>query len=1402
MKEKILKLVVLSVMLSAFSCDLFIKPVEKPTDSKMYEQIADEFSAAYDSSVLASGVSQGDVDTLVAASKSAVVEAKLQNSTNPGDILPVMVKGIMAAMPDGVSISGNKNAVLAITEATAVAAVEAAAKRSDKIGIARNARSISGLPIDDLLSYITEDLLSNIDSLGLSNDDIGDVSGNIIGTIVATLDVEVEGRTLTTSVSVSTAVKSVVEAGVRTIALNASISVETKKSVMGTVTKKAVEAVQKVDNVDDKNDLVGGVARQAVATSIEVATSQSIEVSSVIKVVTEGAAAGAIDSIVHSVEQSSALSIIVKQSAKEAISNENIGESEKADIITDVASSVTSTVVENTMSSSEQADALLISVVALEEVKVEVENTTYIADSETVAQAIQISVEETTAVTISYDNTAVQAAAALAAKRETNAPVQVSVVVEPDSEAPYVINEDTDLYITATITDADATDLYTAKWTEATGSVVIDTPNADAIHVVPAYPGTYTFTLTVTELWNETLTDSDITNTEVVEIEVTVNQVGDPLDNAALSVEAVERGKLKIESLQFEGALSDFETAINLDETNEEAKIWWSFLNIATIVVDPAIQQVAEDMGIIGYPETVADVLSNEWMTQSVYNGGYYESIYDEFGNYDGEYYVPYAPVMLPRVKVPMEYYNSALSHYDDPNGIQLDLVEYVFAVLHNLTINNPNGLNSFMDNILSTAANRFISSAEMLNTVSDTAGITFTKDMLPNSENANFWPKRDKLDADGKQILVDGVPVQEDADYTIGKAEVTAYGSTLELISSIIKIFQATSLDFNAKEVFDLLNPINGKAYTFYTNDRSEPSFRPNIEFDWASVQSPLSLGVLQARQDAAVILSGAKTSFVNAMNGYRHAITLLEQRTADADDSFFLGANSWDNSVAKAWMSDVLPYVTVGKNMLTKVVESANEGKTLFLAQDMTNIASDSAVRTKYENIENWPNAVDFTSETNQVFGVNVNVLFEKALLDVSNFFELDADGEPVWYKMSSDTDGALNGATRVTGTPEELAYMKENLSGFCTYYNRLPDATFGGLIATGDDSKAYKDLINGYAQMLITMMNNYVENPSEAYVTQTDEGLSVYAKITGEYTPMYAPYLSLAPAGTAITASDDPVQLETTGSFWTGIIPTVSMQPYKATIAVGEWRNYLESELDADEYTSERIKITGLDPTKTYFATAKAFDSAVYDSGLSFYDSNEGYFGSVDYNDYRINEVARDIIIDGYNYIVYEITGIDYLIVEVGIDEYSFSGPLVYPANPLDPTYSFIVNEKLTSATVDQTALSEKQAANTAMTATAGSYSATASEGSMVSFPALIADSDTNDNYRIEWIDSTGTLEFYSMDYSPNVGQVSSIAAGTYTVTATIYEQWFLDGQYIDAPLSPVVLEFPITVEAAAP
>lgn len=417
-------------------------------------------------------------------------------------------------------------------------------------------------------------------------------------------------------------------------------------------------------------------------------------------------------------------------------------------------------------------------------------------------------------------------------------------------------------------------------------------------------------------------------------------------DTPSIDVETIEsQGMESLKKRDWDSALEYYSKSVESGNASSEGKLWWSSLTISSIIIDENIQEVVENIGLVGYPTELNEVL----FTGNI-QGSLKESSLAPFAN--------------------ITIRNSS----QFSNTTESETYDMLCTILFNMQEKYPNGINNLMDSIIKAIEKMDLVNEQLLS-IPDDAMITL--------EYSMFYPDNyEPLESNWLSEVDSTTGEISPAKLTVGKAEVYIIASTLELYRSLFLILQSISLNTNFKDYWTMFNPKNGNAYDYINN---KPS-KLKDDFSWSTVKNPLKDNILHSRTDALTIMENSKKHFTNFITYIDSSGKLLVSR--DKNSEFFLSPNN-KNIGANEWENIVLAQ-EFASTAASLILDSLQKNEIVYYPEDFDIQDIDSV--KKYKIKENWPTIGK---------GICLGKFFEKPLFTLENAFELNqANGEFVFY------------------------------------------------------------------------------------------------------------------------------------------------------------------------------------------------------------------------------------------------------------------------------------------------------------------------------------------------------------------------------------------------------------------
>jgi len=1072
----ILFLAILFLTLSACKNPLTELPEEVPQETELnttyvdsvLEQLRSDLkgssSVARVSSSWDNNLTLQEIDAIIAAARSKIESKELLESTNLAAFLPLVVEGAQSQLKKTASASSTSIKMNVIETLI-----------SSSIRIIDNKIS-SEAGKTSLIVSVTETVVKNIPQAGIGADEIDDVAGGAVSIVTSTT----EG--IFTIDSISNVVSSIASTSIKALSVaynsvgNAdSIDVSTGVSVVTGSILGTVESFTSLEGDALGETLVKVTSR--VNSSIGILAS-NIDSTAVAGQVTLSGLGGEVISTVTN----KLLSLGTLDDAKflkEVVSDSiaTIG-SGSGDIKT-FASEITSIAVQSAVAATAGDPTPVISDI--------VES---VAEAVTVADNTVILSEVVTSANTGLDQTsldnAINSGVAAAAN---NAPVINSLNL---SESTVILGPSASVSIKAiaSATDPDG-DLLTYSWSLPSSLTIDGAVNTNEVTIrVPDFTGDFRITVVVD--------DGKKTSTEHIYFTVVPDNSE---TNTEAAIRLVKEGKNNLSLGNFTEALNLFAEARAKDSANDEAALFWAYLNIGAIAVDPIVQEVAAGAGFVGYPRTLEEFITGNWMSTL--------PVYDSYSSYDtgGNLLVNVSTSLFPEINIPtgmnsIPYYDIALN-----DSSQLTVGEYMNALAYNLQSSYPMGFNAPVSQLVSFIKEKLDGTASALTSLTATDSISLEPDMFIGSGFDPFtslWP----TDAMGapKPIIV-------------GEAEARLSMAALQIINSLMNSLLAVDLSVDLAAFYGALNMQDGifwdKTYLesqrFYDwNDALKSNY------NWSAMPAnPFATGFLQTSAASGAVMAESKQYMSNALANLAISVDGFQARGGATSPFTFSKAEMGDTS----WTSfkDV---VDISGILVDKMALSLTDGTSFTVPLEIfTGEFRDYT--TNWPTTAKWTNVSTFAELKNAVAEVNFSKLFDKPVLALDNLIELNTLGEPVIYSKEGTT------FTPVTSyNADQIAIDK---AAGKKYALKLKDITFGSLFSI--PGSVVSDLIT--------------DAQPRAFITDSLSQVSSGSTIS-YYISLIEPsavFSALNPVGSTSDPNPESANyVKATGSFWYAMVPMV--------------------------------------------------------------------------------------------------------------------------------------------------------------------------------------------------------------------------------------------------------------------
>lgn len=666
----------------------------------------------------------------------------------------------------------------------------------------------------------------------------------------------------------------------------------------------------------------------------------------------------------------------------------------------------------------------------------------------------------------------------------------------------FIVDPGTARTVTATVTatDAETDDASLVYSWDYTGLELTDAQIAAGVTgavlelKVPVLIGEYAVSVTV---------DDGIETVTKTVFLLVQDAVETPQEKA---VRLVQVGKNAMNGDNFEEALNLFEEAKNADPLNTEAVLYWTVLNIGSTVVDTAVRDIAGSAGMVGYPQTMQEFITGDWMDAMPV------SSVDSWENSDGSRTTDIYTHFYPEITIPEGFDSLSYFNVATQADSMLTYDEYIHAVAFNLQKSYPTGFNAPVSSVVSLIKGKLNETVAALSVISGYDSISFDADMFIVGGYDPFtsvWP----VDVNG-----DPIPV------VIGESEVLLSMASLQIVNSLLNTVLAVDLDVDLAAFYTAFNLKDGVFWgaDYLANQRTY-DWNDAIEsaYNWGGdlPQYPLETGFLQTSVNADAVMAESKQYMADALGNLSAAIDGILARDGVTTDFTFsdteMDAAIWDEIVNITKISDI---------MVDKLATSLNTNSSVTIPMNL--FSSDYAM---YTNESAWPSAADWSGVTsiynfdNADIDVNLAAMFEKPLFALDNLIDLKANGEPVIYRINGSTYTPVDTYSAAELAADRLADVK--------FAVKIKDLTYGGLVSIPAD--IYENVY--LAEMDYTTRNALIQEDN----TTVDGTISYYLQLIEPE----AVFSALNPALTTnIPDAADPGYVKAAGSFWYALVPMV--------------------------------------------------------------------------------------------------------------------------------------------------------------------------------------------------------------------------------------------------------------------
>jgi hypothetical protein len=473
----------------------------------------------------------------------------------------------------------------------------------------------------------------------------------------------------------------------------------------------------------------------------------------------------------------------------------------------------------------------------------------------------------------------------------------------------------------------------------------------------------------------------------------------------------------------FNGALTEFSTAIAVNPQDNDAKLWVSLMDLSSISVDPAVTALFRDsIGVADYPSNMNDLFSNSWFNGAFYyphdgfevdtGGGYVRGDLsatvgpDQYGYYDanhnyfitnntfipsnsGVYYASYwyydtgsgivsqGLYSVPALTTYMSVYNIVdsyselewLPELDVPAwyasmtgymGGRRSVYEYGPLLIANIATRNPSGFNALLNSVKTVSLGSTLDTViGRIESLSDTARI-----YLPWNLIESFSSFQQPAELANKYI-------------TIGKGELLLYVAQLRAYRSMVQYLSSVNLDSGG-----IVGQLTGSLASFDPNDETDvdgDKIPDNVETLFNSIDGFYNSDLLTDRN--LTDRAASKASFLQAISTLQTAGNLLAAQWANSASYYNDMATTLE--IPQEVRDQVGPAIQRAIEASQKLYTAINGNTTLIVPlSDIEGILS---------NVYVWPTVDDQTT----AIGINPGALWDFNVLDPREWFETDGDG-----------------------------------------------------------------------------------------------------------------------------------------------------------------------------------------------------------------------------------------------------------------------------------------------------------------------------------------------------------------------------------------------------------------------
>jgi len=893
---------------------------------------------------------------------------------------------------------------------------------------------------DGVYTTLTKRVIKNLKNTKLTSQEIVEVTGNTVGTVVSNIDTTLV-KPADMGDTLQELTKGASEAVIEAASKELAVGEDKLQLIQNAVSVSASSAVKSINNIqgfevqeDLKNSFYGRAAAGATEAVKFIQSSEGLGNAAVTTMV-ESITAEVVKEVVN-LDTGSRKEILLSMTEQTSKVAASINEEIAADTTKAILTKTISQVQESSGSDPLYDDAFFNQVFIN---GTEVLNYGNVTLDEVQFEELKTAVATTTQQELTVDYTA------FANKKPIP---DITLVTQ---ELLQIGNLTSIEFSGAGSTDPDNSDGgLTYTWSleyNGTKTVLSDT-TPEITLPMPEGEGNYILYLT--------LEDHFLDGTEGKSVTISYPFYIHPEELADQGVIHLEAAKTAMKEGLWNKAYTELDQAVIADPENQEALLWWSLLTMGNVIVDPAVQEVMTNLGMVDYPNNLEEFIQGQFMDPVQTTAEPDASMAEQDPLDNSKVYINIIPeelssTKLPRVTIPTEIKDK----FSTGSGELVNSQEYMMAILYNFQKNYPDGFNPLVDALV-TASEGLNEVTRKVNDLDKSSSIGLTYDMMfdtPYSPVESVWPSDE---------------ANQPMTMYIGKGEFLYAAAGVEFFQTILYMLQSVSLEIDLQSYWDLFNPIDGTAWIF--DSQTGEIVKTKDTFSLSEVANPFMGSFLQSRDTAADSMDQAKMHFIGTMSNLKEASAIISRR--DTTSKFYLS----QRYMAPYWET-VLKGNDVLQILLDKAIESATySDRPIYVPthiQTMTDLLS-------MDSLSAWPSEGD---------NINLFPLFDSSspLLSLENFVQMRTQTEPQFY-VKTDT-----GYTPIS-TPEKYAVA---LATGETFYIHFPNVTKGIL-----NTEFFNQRLSNYAKVE-GMGNELVGHslyPAGTAFEYIDKGFTLSAESTG--------------------------------------------------------------------------------------------------------------------------------------------------------------------------------------------------------------------------------------------------------------------------------------------------------------